>query len=137
VSTFGWYRPWLTGVQDDTTVPMRGKAVAAALARFERQGIVRKSAGQIAAAAGCDERTARRALGDLKAAGWVNWSRSRDHLVVTLQSGQIARTDGQIVRSSPVKSPDTSTRATSLCHLTIVPSGTSWDACEDEIGVAA
>jgi hypothetical protein len=82
-SEFGWYRPWLSGIQD-APLPSRAKAVAAVLARDERDGRVERTATWIGAKASLNERTVRRALDDLKAAGRLTARPTRDRLVIEL-----------------------------------------------------
>jgi hypothetical protein len=83
MSAFGWYRPWLAEAQD-SDLSMKAKALAAVLARDERDGTVRRTSAWLGQRCSCDERTVRRASVELAAAGWIARRRSRDHLVITL-----------------------------------------------------
>jgi hypothetical protein len=83
MTSFGWYRPWLADVQD-SDLSMKAKALASVLARDERDGAVRRTAGWLAPRCSCDERTVRRAVAELAAGEWITTKRARDHLIVSL-----------------------------------------------------
>ena len=86
---FGWYRPWLTSLQDAQALSSKAKAVAAILATRENaqregDGILHRRAKNLAVLASLNEKTVRLALAELVAGGWIQVRRSRDHLAITL-----------------------------------------------------
>lgn len=119
---FGWYRPWLTDLQDSDGLSSKAKAIAAALATRERAGTVEAvlapqdrhapRGGQrvpLAVLASLDPKTARRALAELAEHGWIDCCRGRDRLVVTLlpRSGSRPELDPEIGRHARARSGTT------------------------------
>lgn len=82
---FGWYRPWLAAIFATPALSSKAKAVAAALALSERDGIVKKTLEQLAPDVSLSAKSVTRALDELQREGWLTRRRSRDFQEIALR----------------------------------------------------